>query len=382
MFSLIMCKYSVSWRQTWQQQSFSMFQLFCNIGIVYEVMIFHKNVTPQKSHLFVIFLMTKYVELGTKLIIRPPRSTYDINSLPKKVGIPGYGTIERIPVNFKNKRNFNIVGSFYKPNEDIFELPCVIYLHGNASNQKEGTFLPPIFIPAGVSVLCFDFSGCGNSDGEYISLGYYEKDDVTCAIDFIRSNFGVGRVALWGRSMGAITSIYALADDPTIAAAVLDSPLASLPDLAKELAEREKISGFIVSSAQWLIGRKIKELAGFDIAKVVPVEVAPMCFSPALFIHGEQDDFINKSHTERLFKVYAGEDKQVMYVPGNHNSKRPFDTMIAAVLFIARNLDAPVVIDDAARAIGGHAEANHFADLDSMMYAMDDDYIPPEAFED
>jgi pimeloyl-ACP methyl ester carboxylesterase len=265
----------------------------------------------------------------------------------------------------------NIVGSFYKPNEEVFELPCVIYLHGNASDQTEGTFLVPIFIPAAVSVLCFDFSGCGKSEGQYISLGYYEKDDVSCAIDFVRSNFGVGRVALWGRSMGAITSIYSLADDPTVAAAVLDSPMASLPDLVKEIAAKENIPGLIASTAQWLIGKKIKEVAGFDIAKVVPIELAPMCFSPVLFIHGEQDDFIAKSHTERLFKEYSGEDKQVMYVEGEHNSRRPFDTMIAAVIFIARNLDAPVVIDDAARAIAGGPSAQHFSDVGAMMYAMD-----------
>jgi hypothetical protein len=27
----------------------------------------------------------------------------------------------------------------------------------------------------GVTVFAFDFSGCGQSDGEYISLGYFER---------------------------------------------------------------------------------------------------------------------------------------------------------------------------------------------------------------
>ena len=326
--------------------------------------------------------MTKYVELGANLIIRPPRSEYDITQLQDFINVPNYGVIQRKPVTFKNKRDMNIVGSFYAPNEKIPEMSCVIYLHGNASNQLEGTFLVPIFIPAGVAVLCFDFSGCGMSDGEFISLGYFEKDDVSCAIDYIRQTFNVGRVALWGRSMGAITSMYALADDPTIAAAVLDSSFASLPDLVKELAQQHNIPGFVTSSAQWVIGKKIKEKAGFDIAKVIPVDLAPMCFSPVLFIHGEQDSFINKSHTERLFAAYAGEDKQVMYVPGEHNSPRPLDTMIAAVLFLARNLEAPVVIDDAVAAINAGSARHHFADLNAMMYAMDDDdadfEIPPE----
>ena len=205
--------------------------------------------------------MTKYIELGTNLVIRPPRATYELSDLPDIMQIPNYGTIRRRPISFKNKRNLEIVGSLYAPNEEIPEMSCVIYLHGNASSQLEGVFLAPIFIPAGVAVLCFDFSGCGLSEGEYISLGYYEKDDVSCAIDYVRQNFHIGRVALWGRSMGAVTSMYALADDPTIAAAVLDSPFASLPDLVKELADQNNIPGFVTTSAQWLIGKKIKEKA-------------------------------------------------------------------------------------------------------------------------
>lgn len=29
-----------------------------------------------------------------------------------------------------------------------------------------------------ISLCTFDFSGCGNSEGEYISLGYYEQHDL------------------------------------------------------------------------------------------------------------------------------------------------------------------------------------------------------------
>jgi alpha/beta superfamily hydrolase len=137
-------------------------------------------------------------------------------------------------------------------------MSCVVYLHGNASSQREGMFLPPIFISAGVSVLCFDFSGCGCSQGEYISLGFFERDDVACAINFIRANSGVGCVGIWGRSMGAVCAIYALADDLCIAAALVDSPFSSLSELVKELAAREHIPSLVVTPASYMISKKIK----------------------------------------------------------------------------------------------------------------------------
>ena len=33
-------------------------------------------------------------------------------------------------------------------------------------------------IKRNISLCTFDFAGCGNSEGEYISLGYYEWKDV------------------------------------------------------------------------------------------------------------------------------------------------------------------------------------------------------------
>ena len=37
-----------------------------------------------------------------------------------------------------------------------------------------------------ITVFTFDFAGCGLSEGEYISLGYYERDDVDCVFKYLR----------------------------------------------------------------------------------------------------------------------------------------------------------------------------------------------------
>jgi len=33
-------------------------------------------------------------------------------------------------------------------------------------------------LPKSITLFCFDWAGCGKSEGEYISLGWHEKDDV------------------------------------------------------------------------------------------------------------------------------------------------------------------------------------------------------------
>ena len=83
----------------------------------------------------------------------------------------------------------------------------------------------------------FDFSGCGLSQGEYISLGYYERDDVEAVIHYLRTSDEVSTIALWGRSMGAVTALMYADRDPSIAALVLDSPFSNLKTLAEELCD-------------------------------------------------------------------------------------------------------------------------------------------------
>jgi alpha/beta superfamily hydrolase len=38
----------------------------------------------------------------------------------------------------------------------------------------------------GISVCLFDFSGCGLSEGEYISLGWFEVEDIEAVIKHLK----------------------------------------------------------------------------------------------------------------------------------------------------------------------------------------------------
>jgi dipeptidyl aminopeptidase/acylaminoacyl peptidase len=81
----------------------------------------------------------------------------------------------------------------------------------------------------------------GLASGEYVSLGYYEKEDLVTLVEHLRSTGTVTRIGLWGRSMGAATSIMYGATDPSIACMVLDSPFSSLTKVAKELVENSSV---------------------------------------------------------------------------------------------------------------------------------------------
>jgi pimeloyl-ACP methyl ester carboxylesterase len=108
-------------------------------------------------------------------------------------------------------------------------MPCVIYLHGNCSSRIEALSAAQILLPMDITVFAFDFSGCGNSEGEWVTLGHKEQEDLQTVINHLRSIRTVSLIGLWGRSMGAVTSIFYTAKEPAaITAMVLDSPFSSL----------------------------------------------------------------------------------------------------------------------------------------------------------
>ena len=276
-----------------------------------------------------------------KAVIRPNRDEYKEEDLgPEKFKI-NHKYYKRTDFSITNKRGLKLVCSFWEPFDEEREytrLPCVIYLHGNSSSRCEAVAEIKYLLPLNITVFAFDFSGCGKSQGEYISLGWYEREDVESVIDYLRKTNKVSTIGLWGRSMGAVTAIMYGDRDPSVAGMVLDSAFASLKELIEELVKsRVKLPEFILNQATKLVKSTISKKAKFNLDEIEPKKYAVRCFIPALFCHAKNDTFVDQHHCKDLSDVYAG-DKNVVYVDGNHNSARPRYFRDSAAIFFYNTL--------------------------------------------
>jgi len=203
-------------------------------------------------------------------------------------------------------------------------MPVVIYLHGNSSSRLEGLRMAHILLKNDINLFIFDFAGSGISEGEYISLGYHEKDDIKTVIDFLERIPGVGKIGLWGRSMGAATTMLYAHNDKRIKAICMDSPFADFSKLAKELCLKQvsKLPGFLIDAAMSLVRSTVKKKNGLDIYKLKPINCAEKTTIPAFFIHALNDELINIEHSIELCEKYGGE-KSLNSCNGGHNSVRP-----------------------------------------------------------
>jgi pimeloyl-ACP methyl ester carboxylesterase len=252
----------------------------------------------------------------------------------------------RTDFTLQTKRGFNLECSHWEPVERATDrIPVIIYMHGNSSARVE--VLPQLsyLLSLGLAVFAFDFAGSGKSDGEYVSLGYYEREDLSCIVAHLRSTNVVSTIALWGRSMGAATALMFGDRDPSIACMILDSPFADLSQLAEEMVEKGREQGivvpnFVVSVALRMIQGSVKKQANFNIKNISPIMHADKCFIPALLVAGEHDDFIKKHHSEEIYARYAG-DKNLIIVEGDHNSPRPKFMFDSASIFLQTCLQIP-----------------------------------------
>ncbi|XP_058113040.1 uncharacterized protein LOC131256047 isoform X3 [Magnolia sinica] len=243
-------------------------------------------------------------------IIRPPRSEYNPDQYlwEQEFTLAGK-TYRRQDLELQNGRGHTLKCSHYIPSPfpESTPLPCVIYCHGNSGCRADANDVAVILLPSNITVFTLDFSGSGLSDGDYVSLGWHEKDDLRTVVSYLRSDPKNSCIGLWGRSMGAVTSLLYGAEDPSIAGIVLDSAFSNLFDLMMELVDVYKIRlpKFTVKVGVQLMRRVIQKKAKFDIMNLNCLQVAPKTFIPALFGHATGDIFIQPHHSDRIFESYA-----------------------------------------------------------------------------
>lgn len=144
--------------------------------------------------------------------------------------------------------------------------PCIIYCHGNAGNKIDIIEIFE-FLLWDFNICSFDFSGAGFSEGDYVTLGYFEKNDIKSVVDFLRNELNIQKIILYGRSMGAVSSLRYAEIDPNLKAIVLDSPFANFPKLCEEILSNKfyipgVVSRLLISMAK---NKILEKIGNFDI---------------------------------------------------------------------------------------------------------------------
>jgi pimeloyl-ACP methyl ester carboxylesterase len=221
-------------------------------------------------------------------------------------------------IDFRNSLGQRIVGILHRGSSRDGLGRTIILCHGMMSS-KEGTkqkAFAHAFEEIGFSVLRFDFSFCGESEGKFEEITFaQEVDDLRSAVRWAQEE-GAGPIGLLGSSMGGAVAILHAKEDPSIAAlvtvAAVGSParIADRMDLLHQKTQEWKEEGYLLG-AEGEPGEEFLE----DARRQDVMGAARGLSVPLLVLHGGADEVVPVEDAHAIHGN-AGGPKGLKILPG------------------------------------------------------------------
>ncbi|WP_194974675.1 bifunctional alpha/beta hydrolase/OsmC family protein [Aquiflexum lacus] len=211
--------------------------------------------------------------------------------------------IERL--NFKNKDGFELSARLYLP---LDEKPRFFAIFAHcftcSKNFKAVSNISNTLSQLGVAVLSFDFTGLGNSEGDFEDTGFSSNvADLLAASDFLEKNYEAPKLLI-GHSLGGAAVIFAAAELDYVEAVVTIGAPAN-PKHVKKLFESDIETIKKEGSAKVNIGGRsfrIKKDFVEDLeSKNLPDLISGMR-KAFLFLHSPQDQIVDISNAAELYQ--------------------------------------------------------------------------------
>lgn len=192
----------------------------------------------------------------------------------------------------------------------------VITLHGYRSDHRAGVAAAQHFYDAGYQVLSPDLRACGDSEGDYVGMGWLDRKDVLDWVDWVTGQDTSAKIVLYGVSMGAATTMMTSGEDTPdqVCAFVEDCGYTSVWDIfSNELKLRFGLPEFpVLYSASALSSVK----ARYSFKEASALKQVASCEKPMMFIHGTADDFIPYEMMDTLYQAKPGDNKTSLTAEG------------------------------------------------------------------
>lgn len=226
------------------------------------------------------------------------RRTPDPADLPSNYGI------DFEEVRFTSRDGVKLVGWWIPADKSI---GTIVMCHGQNGSMDGDTRQMPPLQEAGFNVLMFDFRAHGRSEGESVTMGMYEKEDLLGALDYLADSRNIKQVGVLGFSMGAATALIAAALTDRICGVVADSSFGRLKHTLTAYATSSGVPYFIARPfVSWMMGiasvRTEGRLDQTDPTRWT-VHIGPR---PLFFIHGEDDQLVSMRDLDRMVSLAQG----------------------------------------------------------------------------
>ncbi len=202
--------------------------------------------------------------------------------------------------------------------------PVVIFCHGFKGFKDWGFFprLPRLFAASGMAFCKFNFSHNGTTpdnlldcpDPEAFAQNNFSKEleDLKLVVDWIekgpwKDHLDTSEIYLMGHSMGGAVSLIYASEDKRIKKLALWATVSDFHDLFKrfDMAEWKKTGRTFLQNVrtgqQMPLDYQLYEDLEKNAARLNVLKAAEKLEIPLLLVHGEQDESVPPSSSERIY---------------------------------------------------------------------------------
>lgn len=192
----------------------------------------------------------------------------------------------------------------------------VVLLHGYTGWKEEMYPFAYWYYQQGYNILVPDLRCQGESEGDFIGMGYTDSFDVMKWLDYIIQKNKNAKIILHGQSMGASTALIMSGNTQlpdNVAAVISDCAYTSAYTMFSDKVEEWfNIPSNIVLEPFCFM---LKLRGGYDLKKASPIEAVKNSKVPILFIHGDMDKLISVEHSQSLYEACASK-KELLIIEG------------------------------------------------------------------
>lgn len=223
-------------------------------------------------------------------------------------------------IQIESNYGYKLYGEYYGGVSDN----TVIICHGFGYNLVGSIKYIKMFRDLGFNTLIYDHRNHGNSGGGNTTFGYIEKRDLAKWVDWIVEQNPNGKIGTHGVSMGGATVIQHAAIDKRISFTIADCAYQSA---YKEIIYRIKKDYSFLAYPLVYVSSIISLLRGGGLySQISPIAVINDFAAPILFIHGNEDKYVQTIHTLNMYNKRLSNKE--LYIVENATHGKAYETNI------------------------------------------------------
>lgn len=235
-----------------------------------------------------------------------------------------------------------IKGCMYIPDSGREPFPTVIYCHGYGCNYRDIAHHGQGFAEEGICCVLFDFCGGGPesySDGNMLEMSVKtERDDLLCVFEALKSYELVDkdRIFIMGESQGGyVAGTAGILLQEKIKGMILWFPAFMIPEAVAAACSNG------IPDTMEVLGHRIGKIYGEDAIHEKPYADMPSFRKPVLLIHGDMDELVPVTYSQKAQKTYP--NAKLVVISGAGHGFHGDDSDHArtlSVAFIKRNTNS------------------------------------------